>query len=226
MRLIVFDIDGTILLNGPITRRLFGESFTEVVGREPGSDVVRFHGNTDRGIFRLMLGTDADGDYERHFHAFATAFTRRMREHYATAEGPYVLPGARELIEALHAHQGVALALGTGNIRDSAYVKLSRFGLDRYFPVGGFGGDHEVRADLVRAALDDARAHYGVDFDPAESWVIGDTINDVEAARAAGCRVMAVRTGPHGEEQLAAADQVVADLSSTSERLTQLLDGA
>src|SRR6056297_1576567 len=50
MRLIVFDIDGTILLNGPITRRLFGESFAEVVGREPESDTVRFHGNTDRGI--------------------------------------------------------------------------------------------------------------------------------------------------------------------------------
>ncbi|HKK71298.1 MAG TPA: HAD family hydrolase [Candidatus Krumholzibacteria bacterium] len=222
MRLIVFDIDGTILLNGPITRRLFGESFAEVVGREPESDTVRFHGNTDRGIFRLMLG--ADVDYERHFDAFAAAFTRRMRDHYATAEGPHVLPGARELVEALHGHQGAALALGTGNIRDSAYVKLARFGLDRYFPVGGFGGDHEVRADLVRAALDDARSHYDVDFDPAEVWVIGDTVNDVEAARAAGCRVMAVRTGPHGESELSAADHVVADLSATSERLTQLLD--
>ena len=121
---------------------------------------------------------------------------------------------------------GAALALGTGNVRETAYTKLQRFGLDTYFPVGGFGGDHEKRADLVRAALADARAHYDVDFDPADTWVIGDTSADVAAARDAGCRVMAVMTGPHREAELSGADVVVEDLAATGERLGQLLGQA
>ena len=220
MRLVIFDIDGTLLLNGPITGSLFTESFMEVVGRAPVRDDVRFHGNTDRGIFRRMIGSDEG--YERHFEDFAALFTEKMRAHYPTADGPFLLPGAKELVEALDARDDVALAVGTGNIRPSAYVKLGRFGLDAYFPVGGFGGEHLVRADLIRGAIDEARAHYDVDFDPAESWVIGDTINDVVAARAAGCRVMAVMTGPHGAAELQDADVVVEDLGATGARVATL----
>jgi phosphoglycolate phosphatase-like HAD superfamily hydrolase len=220
MRLIIFDIDGTIMLSGTVSGRLFVESFRRVVGREP-VDGVHFHGNTDRGIFRAMLGGH-DG-FDALYPEFAAEFTRRMRAEYSSADGPHVLEGARELIEALHEHEGAALALGTGNVRDTAYVKLGRFGLDDYFPVGGFGGDHERRADLVRRALDEARAHYEFDFDPAETWVIGDTEADVSAARATGCRVMAVMTGPHREAELAAADLIVNDLGATRERLEQLV---
>lgn len=222
MRLVIFDIDGTLLLNGRITGSLFTESFMQVVGRAPVRDDVHFHGNTDRGIFRQMV--DDDADYERHFAAFATLFTEKMREHYPTADGPFLLPGAKELVEALHARDDVALAVGTGNIRASAYVKLGRFGLDGFFPAGGFGGDHFVRADLIRGAIEESRAHYGVDFDPAESWVIGDTVNDVIAARAAGCRVMAVMTGPHGADELADADVIVEDLGAVGARVATLVD--
>lgn len=218
MRLLIFDIDGTLLLNGPITKRLFAESFAEVVGRDPVRDDVRFHGNTDRGIFRMLLDDD-DEAYARHFDAFATTFTAKMREHYPSAEGPYLLPGVLELVDALRARDDVALALGTGNIRETAYVKLGRFGLDSYFPVGGFGGDHLVRADMIRGAIADARVHYDFDFDPADSWVIGDTVNDVIAARDAGCRVMGVMTGPHRQDELRDADVVVEDLRDTARRL-------
>lgn len=220
MRLLIFDIDGTIMLNGPVAGQLFVESFARVVGRPP-VEGVHFHGNTDRGIFRAML--DGHGDYDALYPRFAAEFARRMREEYPAAQGPYVLDGARELIESLHVHHGAALALGTGNVRETAYTKLQRFGLDGYFPVGGFGGDHEMRADLVRAALVDAREHYDVDFDPADTWVIGDTAADVAAARAAGCRVMAVMTGPHRENELSGADVVVSDLAATGERISQLL---
>ena len=221
MRLLVFDIDGTIMLNGPVAGQLFVESFKRVVGRPP-VDGVHFHGNTDRGIFRAML--DGKGDFDALYRVFAAEFSRRMRAEYAASEGPYVLDGARELIDSLHTHDGAALALGTGNVRETAYTKLRRFGLDEYFPVGGFGGDHEIRADLVRAAVVDARAHYDVDFDPADTWVIGDTAADVAAARANGCRVMAVMTGPHRESELSGADLIVEDLGATAERVGQLLD--
>jgi phosphoglycolate phosphatase-like HAD superfamily hydrolase len=220
MRLMVFDIDGTIMLNGPVAGDLFVESFSRVVGHPP-IDGIHFHGNTDRGIFRAML--DGRGDFDALYPVFSKEFAGRMRTEYAAAKGPYVLDGARELIESLHTHHAAALALGTGNVRETAYTKLRRFGLDSYFPVGGFGGDHELRADLVRAAVVDARAHYDIDFDPAETWVIGDTAADVAAAHAAGCRVMAVMTGPHRESELSGADLIVENLEATSECIGQLL---
>ena len=223
--LLIFDIDGTLLLNGPVTGRGFLAAFRAAVGREPAHAGVKFHGRTDRGIFRTLLGEET-GDFEHLFGRFAADFTQRMRDEYPHAEGPHTLPGVPALIEALEDHPGVGLALGTGNIRDIAYLKLRRFGLDRVFPVGGFGGDHEVRADLVRAAIVDASAHYAQDFDASRCWVIGDTTNDIAAARAAGCRVMAVATGPQPEHELAAADVVVTDLADTAARLGDLVHDA
>lgn len=215
--LLVFDIDGTLLLNGTVTGQGFLASFREVVGLEPEHLGVKFHGRTDRGIFRALLGENGSHlDYESLFVRFAEEFTRRMRAQYPTAEGPHTLPGVMELMAALAERPRVGLALGTGNIREIAYLKLRRFGLDHHFPVGGFGGDHEVRADMVRAAIAEARAHYDHDFDPDRCWVIGDTTNDIEAARAAGCRIMAVATGPHTLAELAAADVVVPNLSDTA----------
>ena len=225
MRLLIFDIDGTLLLNGRVAGEGFLSCFREVVGADPHDHTIRFHGRTDRGIFRALLGDDGErADYEELFGSFARSFTRYLRENYATAEGPHTLPGVAELVADLHAREDVALALGTGNIRDTAYVKLSRFGLDRFFPVGGFGGDHEIRADLVRAALRDASTHYGVDFDAAESWVIGDTPADIEAARAAGCRVLAVRTGLHDTGDLSAADVVLETLEGGADAFLARLD--
>lgn len=225
--LLIFDIDGTLLLNGTVTGQGFLASFREVVGHEPLHAGVKFHGRTDRGIFRSLLGENGRrDDYEALFAQFADVFTRRMRAEYPTATGPHTLPGVMDLLAALEQRPHVGLALGTGNIRDIAYLKLGRFGLDRLFPVGGFGGDHEVRADLVRAAIVDARAHYGQEFDPSDCWVIGDTTADIEAARAAGCKVMAVATGPQPVGELAAADIVAADLGDTAARLHDLVHDA
>lgn len=223
--LLIFDIDGTLLLNGPVTGQGFLAAFREVVGREPASAGVKFHGRTDRGIFRALLGENGwhDDHYESLFARFAEAFTRRMHAEYPTAEGPYTLPGAPELVARLGARADAALALGTGNIREIAYLKLRRFGLAHHFPAGGFGGEHELRADMVRAAIAEARLHYDAEFDPSHCWVIGDTIHDIEAARSAGCRVLAVATGPHDAEALAGADVVVADLADTDARMHDLL---
>lgn len=213
-RLLIFDIDGTLLLNGPVTRSLFLRSFTEVTGREPAAEGLRFHGQTDRSLFRTLLGPNGtDREYERLFAAFAARFTEHLRAQYPTAEGPYTLPGVPELISSLAARSDVALALGTGNVRATAYLKLARFGLDGYFPAGGFGGEHESRADMVRAALVEAGDRYGERFEPAHSWVIGDTGNDVAAGHAAGCRVLAVGTGGSSREELAGAEAHLDDLS-------------
>jgi phosphoglycolate phosphatase-like HAD superfamily hydrolase len=223
MRLIVFDIDGTLLLNGRVTRDTFERCFEEVAGFAPRGDRFSFAGMTDRGIFRRMLESEGRADeFDELFPSFAERFPVALASVYPTAEGPYTLPGAPELVEALASRSDVALAVATGNIRASAKVKLSRFGLDRHFPVGAFGGDHETRTELFAACLDGAREHYGQSFDPGESWVIGDTLSDVEAARDVGMRSLAVATGPSGDAELHGADAVFTDLQDTDRVLTVL----
>jgi phosphoglycolate phosphatase len=233
--LLIFDVDGTLLLNGRVTRDAFAAAFQDVCGVPAQPDALPFAGMTDRGIFRALLrraGQDPDGDgaggagsaFDALFTRFARRFADILAEVYPTAEGPYLLPGVLTLVQTLTRRADVALALGTGNIRETAYIKLRRFGLEPHFPVGGFGGDHEQRADVIRAALHQARHHYGIDGAPDAAWVIGDTRNDVAAARAAGTRALAVGSGftPLTELRASGADVVLTDLADTASVLAAL----
>lgn len=225
-RLIVFDVDGTLLLNGRIAADTFVESFEAVTGRPPAAETPRFQGRTDRAIYRSLLG-DAVGvcAFEEGFGRFAETFRERLAERYPRVEGPRLLPGVRALIEALHAHPQAALALGTGNLRPVAYLKLARFGLDRFFPAGGFGGEHEERSAVVEAAFVEAERHYRCTFPRAAGWVVGDTVHDVNAAHAVGCRALAVQTGAKDPGDLDGADVVMPDLRDTRAVLACLLGG-
>jgi phosphoglycolate phosphatase-like HAD superfamily hydrolase len=224
MRLVIFDIDGTILLNGDVVRRLFWASFEEICGLPTPAERFSFAGMTDRGIFRrLLAGRPLQRDYEESFRRFAEHFCACLSRQYPTAEGPYVLPGVEALLSRLSETPNVGLALGTGNIRESAYIKLGRFGLDRFFPAGGFGGDHEDRSEVFRAGIEAASAHYGEPISAADVWVVGDTVSDIRAARAIGARVLAVSTGFARSEQLGDADVLRKDLAATGEVLAALL---
>lgn len=230
-RLLIFDIDGTLLLNGPVARDAFAAAFQEVTGRPARHQHVPFGGMTDRGIFRALWNAaelaPAGNGFEAQFAAFAARFTARLAASYPDAEGPYVLPGARALVEAAAVRPDAALALGTGNIRETATIKLRRFGLDGFFRAGGFGGDHEDRSDVVRTALRSAREQLGFRGAPGDAWVIGDTLQDVVAARAAGTRVLAVGSGftPLAQLQQSGADAVLPDLLDTP-RVLELLTRA
>ena len=130
------------------------------------------------------------------------------------------------MLEAGYARGGVALGLLTGNLRRGAEVKLGSRDLWRYFPFGAFADDCEDRNQLGPHALRRARAHHGVEFAPADTWVIGDTPHDVVCARAFGARALAVATGRHSADELRAAgpDAVFPDFSDTA-ALWRLIDG-
>ena len=115
--------------------------------------------------------------------------------------GVRALPGVTALLETSFA-SGVALGLLTGNLRRGAETKLASKDLWRYFPFGAFADDCEDRNLLGPYALRRACAHHGVDFAPANTWVIGDTPHDVVCARAFGARAIAVATGRHSVDQL------------------------
>jgi phosphoglycolate phosphatase-like HAD superfamily hydrolase len=118
------------------------------------------------------------------------------------------------VLEALAVRPDAALGLLTGNTAAGSAAKMRHFKLDGYFPIGAYGSDHADRNQLGPIALDRAAVHFGRNFTPSETWIIGDTPKDIACARALGARCLAVATGNFSTEALAAhgADEVVGTL--------------
>jgi phosphoglycolate phosphatase len=224
--LIIFDIDGTLILSGPVVRECFAEAFHLACDVEAPLWGVHFAGMTDRGIFRLLLEkAGLDGDFESRFQGFRQHFVEIMESRYQDSHGPHLMPGVVELLETLSARTDVGLLLGSGNLRETASIKLARFDLERFFVGGVFGGDHAERTDIFLRALELGRSQLGWRGEAADAWVIGDTLADLDAARGAGMRMLAVATGPIPTDDLreAGADAWLADLGDT-ERALELLE--
>jgi phosphoglycolate phosphatase-like HAD superfamily hydrolase len=226
-RLVLFDIDGTLLSCGRQVRTLFGTAFTAVFGIAGGFDGYDFAGKTDRRIVHDLAtagGVPVDD---------ALAALPRVRERYLANlrrgldhRQMRVMPGARELLARLAGRGDVALGLLTGNFEEGAYCKLGRVGLDRFFGFGAFGDDGLDRDELPPVSLARAATAFGRRFGPADTLVVGDTPLDVACARAHGLPVLAVATGTVPAERLAAAgaDWVAPDLTAAA-ALIDWLDG-
>src|SRR5262249_19131903 len=135
-----------------------------------------------------------------------------------------VLPGIATLLESLRGRDDVVLGLLTGNVRDGARLKLGHYGLYEHFVCGGFGDEHFDRDDVAREALAAGRRRLNGSVDLARTWVIGDTPLDVRCARCIGARAVAVGTGWHSLDELAATapDLLVADLTDPGPLLSLL----
>lgn len=214
-RLLLFDIDGTLLRCGPQVRPQFAQALSEVYGT--AGDCLRhdFAGKTDPGIV-LELMTAAglpEEEVRRLLPEMRRLFLEKL-ERTLDREDMHLLPGVVELLERQAERSDLALALLTGNWEPGARTKLSRFDLNRFFAFGAFGCDGFDRAELPPAALERAEARLGRRFDPEEVLIIGDTLHDVSCARAHGIPCLAVATGHTPAEVLrtAGADWVAADL--------------
>ncbi|HWM89924.1 MAG TPA: HAD family hydrolase [Thermoanaerobaculia bacterium] len=220
MRLILFDIDGTLLECGPQVRPLFAEAAAEVFGRNINIDRYDLAGRTDPRI-TLDLLTEAGLTEEE-----VRARLPEMRAMYAgklekalDRQHMRLLPGVAEALETLGRRKDVVLGLVTGNWEPGARTKLSRFDLNRYFDFGAFGCDGVDRTDLPPVALERAEQRMGRRFRPEETLIVGDTLHDVACARAHGIPVLAVATGRTTAETLreGGADRVVADLTEIAD---------
>jgi phosphoglycolate phosphatase-like HAD superfamily hydrolase len=214
--LLLFDIDGTLLQRATDAHRdAIHEALRKVHGvRDPvhqaGPEVA---GRTDTEIARLLLV--AAGVSARRIDERADAVRIAACEAYARLVpadlSAHVTPGFGDLLEALAARGRDRLALVTGNYEAIARLKLRAAGLGGFFPSGqgGFGSDHEQRAELPRIAR--RRAGDDTPWPCRSTVVIGDTPRDIACARADGVRVLAVATGPYKAEDLVGADGVARD---------------
>ena len=226
-KIVLFDIDGTLVLTGGAGVRAMNRAAESVLGVPNILDGVEIAGRTDWIIFRSALsriGRDLDDEL---FTRLRTAHVANMREEILEpGEGAKeVLPGVRDLLLQLERRPDVVLGLVTGNFHEAARIKLEHFDLWRYFACGAFGDDADDRNKLVPVAFERLRACGVTEFQPEEVLVVGDTPHDVSCARAVGAVPVAVATGTFTADQLRAtgAPVVFEDLSDT-EAFMRLLD--
>lgn len=210
-RIVLFDVDLTLVNTGGAGSQAMNLAFQELFGVPSALAGVSLAGRTDRAILRDLLtrhGIPPDGTGHL-AAAFQELYVEKLREVLPQRQGR-VLPGVRELLEALRADPATAVGLQTGNFRASARVKLEHYGLWHLFLDGGFADDSESRPELVAAAIRRVRRAAGLTDGPAAVYVIGDTGHDVAAAKANGAVAVGVATG---YEDVAALRRHGADLA-------------
>ena len=216
--LVLFDIDGTLVLTGGAGLRAMALAFEELFGVPDAFRGMQMAGRTDAWILSdavAMHGIPQDSSL---IARFPDVYVRHLA---VEIEKPHprklVMPGIPALLDALSRRADVYLALATGNFETAARLKLEHFDLWRYFPCGAFGDAAPSRNGLVPKAIARIAAQGGPVFTAADAVVIGDTPLDVACAHAVGARAIGVATGPHGADELrqAGAHEVFADLSDT-----------
>lgn len=195
-KLLLFDVDGTLTDSAGLTRTALELAAFELYSVENSTRGITAYGQTDRNIFdQMVANNNLPIDAGREFTRFSQVYLKHLKSMLFASDKPRLHLGVRELLERLRQEKDLYLALGTGNVEGGARLKLERHGLNGYFPVGGFGSDNPVRAELLFIGLKKASAHYGIPFRSSDVWVIGDTPNDVHSGQKIGANTIAVATG-------------------------------
>jgi phosphoglycolate phosphatase-like HAD superfamily hydrolase len=229
-RLVLFDIDGTILWTDGAGRRAVFNALEEHFGRT-GPAEHRFDGKTDPQIVRELMrhaGVDEAAIDARIVEVLDRYFSLLEEELAAADHTEHVFPGVLELLDALEARDDVVLGLLTGNIRSGAHAKLSAVGIaPERFVVGAFGSDHHHRPELPEIARRRAEETLGHPVRGSDVVVIGDTPADVACGTGIGARAIAVATGRYSVEELRAcrAAAVFPDLRDTEAVVRAILEG-
>lgn len=224
-RLVLFDIDGTLLSGGRAARTVFAGALTEVFGTCGDVETFAFEGKLDPMIVRELLlaaGVPEETVLSRRAEALALYLDRL--EAALAVERPVLKPGVAAVLDGVARAGAVVPALLTGNVERGARIKLAAVGLWDRFTFGAFGDEAPRREDLGPVALEKAR-RLGHAFTGPDCVVVGDAPQDVACALALGARIVAVATGKTSAGRLAEAGAgvVLPDLSDTSRALEAIL---
>lgn len=202
MKTCLFDIDGTLIQTGGAGQVAFAQTFDEVFGVDQITDAVSFAGRSDRAIaLDLMQSHDIDPN-EENWQTFRQNYAARLPAALAACVGK-VLPGVPELIAALQQRGDVLIGLLTGNLEQTAELKLAHYGLWEHFGFGGFGDVCTNRNDIAAVAVREAVERAPAECSPPYNVVvIGDTQHDVTCAHSVGAKAVAVPTGGATADEL------------------------
>ncbi len=231
MRLVLFDVDGTLITTGGAGMRAFYRALRLIFGVEVIDEAVRPDGKTDPLILKELLThyglTDRCGDKTRDdlFSSYLSCLEDEMRR--AKESGLIrILPGVVGLLHMLSGHPDFCVGLVTGNLKRGAEIKLNHAGLDPYFRFGGYGSDSEDRTELTRIGIQ--RGMQTIAPSPVEdAFILGDTPLDIIHGHAAGVRVIAVASAGYGINDLRAyhPDMLVPDLTPAESILRFMQNG-
>lgn len=228
-KLVLFDIDGTILWTDGAGRRAIHTALEEVFG-SIGPPDYRFDGKTDRQIVRDLMRHDGhhDAGIDDRMDVLLDRYVECLDAELAHPEfTARLLDGVPDLLDALEARDDVVLGLLTGNVEPGARAKLRAVGIDPdRFLIGAFGSDHEHRPELPAIAQRRVREILGVEIPGPDVVVIGDTPADIECARSVQARAIGVATGRYPVEELEqhGAVAVFEDLTDTEAVIRAILD--
>ncbi|MFZ3135816.1 MAG: HAD family hydrolase [Thermodesulfovibrionales bacterium] len=213
MRLVLFDIDGTLIDSGGAGVRSLDLALKDLFSIENGFHGISMAGKTDTQIIKegiMKHGLSANGTIDAVIKAYLNYLKREINN-----DRKHVKPGIYEVLEELKPLQDLGLGLLTGNIEEGARIKLEPFRLNEYFPAGAFGSDDEDRNNLLPIAVKRFEELFQQKIEADNCIIVGDTPRDVECAHIYGAICIAVATGPYSYDDLieAGADYVVDDLS-------------
>ncbi len=220
MKIVLFDVDGTLLWTDGAGRRAIHRALKDVLGIEHPAANFRFDGRTDPEIVRLLAAAAGRDHDERAVEAVLERYVVLLDDELSRpGHRTTVFPGVFELLAALEERRDCVVGLLTGNVVEGARLKLRSGGLDMVrFRVGAFGSDHAERGELPAIAQRRARETLGVAVAGKDVVIVGDTPSDVACGRAIGARAIGVATGSFPVAALleAGADAAFADLADTA----------
>jgi phosphoglycolate phosphatase len=222
-RLLLFDIDGTLVNTGGAGVEALKSIVHNRFGGKDDLRDIEIAGKTDRAIIRDILRKYQVEPTEENIASFAEEYIHRLPLSLSRSRGR-ILPGIQPLLERLKPQPNIVLALLTGNLQQGARLKLQHYGLWDFFEFGAFADDHHDRNELGAFARERAQRKHGHDFDAADIDVIGDTNHDIACGNAFGARTIAVATGSWSRERLQACapDFLFDDLADTDEVIKKL----
>ncbi|GAB4365410.1 MAG: HAD hydrolase-like protein [Calditrichia bacterium] len=225
-KLILFDIDGTLISTRGVAAVLMAEAVSQVLHKPIQWTYLDFVGNTDRNILLSLLrrNSGVGAPLEEMVQEALEVYLARLEGAMKTSGVARILPGVKKLLRELSADHSFALGLLTGNVRRGAQYKLRPLKLESYFPIGAFGDDALKRDDLPPFAIQRAEKYYRCFFEREDTWIIGDSLNDIKCARNNHLRSLAVATGrmSTGELEQGHPTALLPDLADTKKVISIL----
>lgn len=226
-KLVLFDIDETLISSDGAGRRAIGKALANIFDCDLSKIKVSMSGKTDPQILTEILsaGSISKEEIEDRMDEILEIYISLLQEQINASNHYKIHVGIPEILEILNGDSNTCLGLLTGNIETGARMKLNRFDLNRYFPIGAYGSDSGNRMDLPEIATNRGIEFYEMEFSADQVVIIGDSIYDVRCAKGFGAKSIAVNTGVTKKQMLEDEnpDHLFEDLSHTKKVLEAIL---